>query len=98
MPPLMSAPAAVSRACSLLPAILGITSAARMPMMATTSMISTSVNPRLSAWRSLVFGTLLFLVSIFINNFLFDVLAHRKHRQQHADEDEADESGDEEKQ
>src|ERR1044072_3688002 len=84
----MSACAAVMRAFSPVPEIFGITSAARIPMMVTTSSISTSVN----ALRELI----LRVFEVFIGFESLDVLSHGKHRQQHADENGADEASNEE--
>src|SRR5437762_209860 len=90
MPPLMSAVAAVMRALLLVLVSFGTTSAARMPMIMTTSSISTSVNPRFS----FAVGIMAELVLIFIIEIcLMDVLTHRQHRQQHTDEDDSDETG-----
>src|SRR5690242_1274059 len=88
----MSACAAVARACSLRPTIFGITSAARMPMMVTTSSISTSVNAR----RSCFFRRGVALIFVFIKcSGSFDVVLEREDRQQHRDENDTDESRDE---
>src|SRR5215469_10398873 len=85
IPPLTSEKAALMRASWPRPAILGMTRAARMPMMVTTSRISTSVKP----WRLFVFLQVIFEYLESVN-----VLTHREHWQQHADENDADECGD----